>query len=148
PQRRLSIGLLTLRHIGNRLHATVRVFDVNDDVSITPTRHTFCQTQAHQIASRNAIKHAPDLSFGIRVQISGCGSTPGTTIEIEAKPVPLNAAGTALERFYATATERRFMHVGTIGEIPDLVLRSTKQASTPATVVAAREEPRLRDKPG
>jgi len=64
--------------------------------AITPTRHTFCQIQAYQIASRNAIKHAPDLSFGIRVQISGCGSTPRTTIEIEAKPIALDAAGTAL----------------------------------------------------
>jgi hypothetical protein len=82
------------------------------------------------------------------VQISGCGSTPGTTIEIEAKPVTLNAAGTALERFDATAIpERRFMHVGTIGEIPDLVLWSAEQASAPAAVIAAREEPRLPDDP-
>jgi hypothetical protein len=82
------------------------------------------------------------------VQISGCRSTPWPTIEIEAKPIALDAAGTALERFYAPAIpERRFMHVGAIGKIPDLVRWSAEQASAPAAVVAAREQPRLPDDP-
>src|SRR5215470_13023482 len=39
------------------------------------------------------------------------------------------------------------MHVRAISKIPDLVLWSAEQASTPAAVVAAREQPRLPDDP-
>src|SRR5215469_12539931 len=39
------------------------------------------------------------------------------------------------------------MHVRAISKIPDLVLWSAEQASTPAAVVAAREQTRLPDDP-
>jgi hypothetical protein len=59
---------------------------------------------------RGADFTAADLRGGIRMQISRCGSTPRTTIEIEAKPVTRNAAGTALERLYAAADPGMWLH--------------------------------------
>jgi hypothetical protein len=74
--------------------------------------------------------------------------TSGPANEIEAKPVALDAGGATLKRLDAAANpERTLIHVGAIGEIPNLVGWQAGQTSAPVTVVAAREKPRLRDKP-
>ena len=76
------------------------------------------------------------------MQVCRCGLAPGSAIEIEAKPVALDAAGTTLERLYAaTSAKGAVVHIGSIGEIPHLLPWSAAKASTSIAIIAARQEP-------
>ena len=106
------------------------------------------EVKAQQVASRDPVKYAPNLGVGVRVQICRCGLAPGSAIEIEAKPVALDAAGTTLERLYAaTSAKGAVVHIGSIGEIPHLLPWSAAKASTSIAIIAARQEPGLPGEP-
>ena len=60
----------------------------------------------------------------------------------------LDAAGNVLERLDATSDPKgAVMHVGAIGEIPDLVVRPARKAVAAQRIIATREDPGFRDEP-
>src|ERR1700745_47034 len=100
-------------------------------MAVPATRHSFRRVKAQQVASRDPVKYAPNLRVGVGVQICGCGLAPGSAIEIEAKPVALDAAWTTLERLYAaTSAKGAVVHIGSIGEIPHLLPWSSAKERT------------------
>jgi len=72
----------------------------------------------------------------------------GAAIEIEAKPVALDAAATACERLHATANAKGIVvHISAISEVPDLIPGFAGEVSATTAVIAAREKPGYRDQP-
>jgi hypothetical protein len=72
------------------------------------------------------------------VQVCGSALASGSAIEIEAQPITLDVAGTVLERLDATSDGKgALMHIGAIGEIPDLIVRPTRKAMATQGIVAA-----------
>src|SRR5215471_10497238 len=146
PQGRLSIVLRPLSQIRDRPdHPAIVVLGFDLDMAVSAPGHPFCRVQAHEISSRDAVEHAPDLRVRVRVQVRRGSPAFWPAFQIEPHAVSLDATGTVLQWLYAAAhPEGSVMHVGAIREIPDLILRPSEQASAPATVIAAREEPRFR----
>src|SRR5260370_133354 len=95
-----------------------------------------------QLASRDPVKHAPNLRQRVGMQVCGCGLTPGSAVEIKAQPIALDTTGTTLECLYAAPNAKgAIVHVGAIGEIPDLLPWSAAGASASIAVIAARQAP-------
>ena len=83
-ERRFSIDVLTLGHVCDGRHTSaVRVFDLDEDVAITPAWHSFRRIQSHQIAPRDPVQHAPDLGIWIEAQICRRSSALGPSPQIE-----------------------------------------------------------------
>jgi hypothetical protein len=83
-ERRFSIDVLTLGHVCDGRHTSaVRVFDLDEDVAITPAWHSFRRIQSHQIAPRDPVQHPPDLGIRIEAQICRCSSALGPAAQIE-----------------------------------------------------------------
>src|SRR5215471_16894389 len=82
------------------------------------------------------------------MQVCRRGPPFGSAVEIEAELVTLGAARAILKCLYATPnTKGAVMHVGAVGEIPDFLPRPAMQASASVSIVAARQQPGLRDQP-
>src|SRR5215472_13004747 len=112
-------------------------------MAVPAPRHSFCGVQEHQIASGDPVKYTPNLCVGVGRQICRRGSPFGPAIEIEAKPVPADAAGAAFEWLYAAPDAKRaVVHVGPIGEVPDLFPWSAEKVYAAIAVIAARQQPR------
>ena len=117
-------------------------------MGVPATRYSFRRVKAQQVASRDPVKYAPNVRAGVGVQICRGGLALGSAIEIEAKPVALDAAGTTLERLYAaTSAKSAVVHIGSIGEIPHLLPWSAAEASASIAGIAARQEPGPPDEP-
>ena len=87
---------------------------------------------------RDAVEHAPNFRLRVGLQICRSGFSIGTAFEIEAQPITLDAAGAAFERLDATPDLKgAVMHVGAIGEIPNLVLRPTRKAMPTQRIITA-----------
>jgi hypothetical protein len=72
----------------------------------------------------------------VEVCRSSLASRPA--LEVEAQPITLDAAGTVLDRLNATSDPKgAVMHIGAIGEIPDLVVRPTRKVMAPQRIIAA-----------
>jgi hypothetical protein len=112
------------------------------------SRYSFRRVKSQQVASRDPVKYAPNLRARVGVQICRCGFAFRPAIEIEAQPVALDSAGTTLERLYAaTSAKSAVVHVGSIGEIPDLLPWPAVEVSASIAIIVARQEPGPPDKP-
>src|SRR6516165_10312635 len=108
--------------------------------------HAFGRIETHEIAPRNAVKHAPNLGLRIGAQIGWCRPAFRTAIEVEPQPVALDPSRSPFEREHAAPlAERAVVHVRAEGKIPDLVLRSAVEPDAVVTIAAPRQQPRPRN---
>src|SRR5262252_4191367 len=113
---------------------------------VATARHAFGRIETHEIAPRNAVKHAPSLGLRIGAQIGGCCPAFRTAVEVEPQPVALNPSRSPFEREHAAPlAERAVVHVRAEGKIPDLILRSAVEPNTVETIAPPRQQPRPRD---
>ena len=138
-ERRSAIDILALSHVGNSLkQVTVDVLRLDQDMAITPPRDSLSQIQTHKVAPRDAVEHAPDLSIRVKAQVCWRGLSLGPAYQIEAYSIAVDAAGAALKRLDGTSDPKgAVMHVGAVGEIPDLVVRPTWEAMATDRIIAA-----------
>ena len=138
-QGRLTIDFIALSHVSNsRDHPSITVLGLDHSMTVAAPGHSFCRIQANQIAPRDAVEHPPDFRVRIGVQVCRSSLASGAPLEIEAQPITSDVAGTVLERLdSASDSKGAVMHVGTIGEIPDLVVRPTRKAMATQRVVEA-----------
>src|SRR5215469_17052213 len=99
-------------------------------MAIPATRHSFGQVQAHQVASLDTVKDAPNFRVRVGMQVCRRGPAFGAAIKIEAQLVPFETTGTILPCLYAAANAKgAVVHVGAIGKVPDLLPGPAAQAA-------------------
>src|SRR5215813_14678704 len=92
-QRRIAVLLLAFGNVGDDLErSTVDVFCVGPEVPIARARHVLGRVEPDEVATRQLIKHAPDLGLSVGTDIGGRCHPDRSTIKIEAKPVAEDAA--------------------------------------------------------
>jgi hypothetical protein len=136
----LAIHLLAFSDVRDSLdNPTTTIFGLNLDMAVTPPRYSLRRVKAQQVASRDPVKHAPNLRMRVGMQVCRCSLAPGSSVEIEAQPIALDTAGTTLECLYAAPNAKRaVVHIGAIGEIPDLLPWSAAKASASTSIITAR----------
>lgn len=82
----------------------------------------------------------------LRAQVGRRRLAERSAVEVEAQAIPRCSADAPLERLHAApAAERLVVHVGAIGEVPDLVGRPAGERQTAQQVVTGRKPPRHRE---
>jgi hypothetical protein len=106
------------------------IFGLDLGMAVPAPRYSLRRVKAQQVASRDPVKYAPNLRLRVGMQVCRCGLPLGSAIEIEAQPIALDTAGTTLECLYtAPNTKGAVVHIGAIGEIPNLLPWSAAEAS-------------------
>src|SRR5215831_5450519 len=126
------------------MQPAIGVLGFDLDMAIALARNPFRRVQPQQVAPRDAVQHAPYLGIGIAGEVCWRRLAPGPAFQIEPEPEPLDPGRPAFERPDAAADAKRaVVHVGAIGEIPDLLGWSADKANTAQWIVNARNQPGL-----
>src|ERR1700733_13214141 len=113
-------------------------------MAVVPPGNAFGVIQPQQFTPRDPIQNAPELAIRIGTDVRRRRLALRTAFQIEAQPVTADTSDTPFGRLHpASLAKGAVVHVGAIGEVPDLIGWMTGQHVTMPTIMAPRQEPRF-----
>src|SRR5262249_4080583 len=148
-ERWLAIPFITLGNVGHGVElAAADIFGIEPYWTIPASGNAFGSVQAQKVPAGEIVEDPPDLSVRIGKEIGGRRLSARAPLEMEAQAVAAHTARTPLQRAHAsTRAEGAVVHVGTVGEVPDLFAGRADEWQAVRPVETPGQPPRFSDEP-
>ena len=139
----VPIGFLALCTVGSHLDvAFADILSSQPQSAVDPAGNAFGAVQPDKITPSDPVHHTPNFFAWTWFDIRRCAPASWPSFQVEAQTVVLDPADAPFEGTHTAAlAEHVVMHVGTEGEIPDLVVRRAGERQPVEAILELRQPP-------